>query len=109
MSEHKRFTVEQGCRAAMSDWFICHTPKPVYHDDGSFSFGISFPAIAATTWLGDPEKTLNGIADALNEDDSKDALIAELVDACKQAAVLHEDDEGIAQVLLAAIAKVEGK
>jgi hypothetical protein len=37
------------------------------------------------------------------------AAAPDLLDACKQAAVLHEDDEGIAQVLLAAIAKAEGQ
>lgn len=37
------------------------------------------------------------------------AAAPELLDACKQAAVLHEDDEGIAQVLLAAIAKAEDR
>jgi hypothetical protein len=40
---------------------------------------------------------------------AQSAVITELMDACKQAAVLHEDDEGIAQVLLAAIAKAEGR
>lgn len=33
------------------------------------------------------------------------AAAPELLEACKQAAVFFEDDEGIAQVLLAAIAK----
>lgn len=36
-------------------------------------------------------------------------LNAAMLAACKQAAELHEDDEGIAQVLLAAIALAEGR
>lgn len=70
-SGRRRFTVEQ---AGFFDddgeqprFAIRYTPAPRTNADGSTSYGLSFPFVEATEWLGDAEAILSEIADILEK------------------------------------------
>lgn len=78
--KHNKFTVEHGSTAAPSDWFIRYDPiERKVHENGSISFGMSFPILVATEYVGNPEEVMQSVARTLNDAGSKDELISSLV------------------------------
>lgn len=95
-----------------------HTPGPwtVKRGDGRYAYRhyIEAHVYSTPTVISGRDQIAQCTAGEPNaaENEANARLIAagpELLDACKQALDLFEDDEGIAQVLMAAIAKAEGR
>lgn len=67
---------------------IRYTPHPEDLGNGTTSHGLSFPAVVATDWMGQPEETLAAFAEQLN---AAPALAAELLTARSQTEALTID------------------
>lgn len=102
-----------------SDAILRYVPRARVNANGSRSFGLSFPALAVSTMVGDPMKVAEGLAHTLNHSRTVAAAYVEAVDLLIAALPWVEaqlDDpankpgtvRAMAAKMRAAIAKAEG-
>ena len=88
MSAH--WTVEENSNYSddlLSGWIIRYDPTPGgrKNEDGTTSYSMTAPALAVTSWIGDPEGAANEVARDLNEADTLRADNERLRSACREA------------------------